>query len=157
MLSVAEESSLFPSVYTYVFDKGVFVGDGPPACGPTNNTSGIDRVCHSEDLLEVFSTSNVLGLPYSEDGGYNSLPFNQYVNDVWTSFFRTSNPQPNADYLQARGRSYNTTLSWSQATPFETYNQNSTTAIQLIDGPPQHSGILYPDVCQVSRHAPMNS
>lgn len=134
-----------------MFDKGVLAGGGPASCGPTS-PSGVDKVCHSEDLLEVFSSSNVIGLPYSEDGGYNSLPFNQYVNDVWTSFFRTGNPQPNAEYLQIRGRSYNTTLAWSQMTPFGEYGSNSTASIQILDGPPRHSGLLSPEQCQVSSY-----
>lgn len=148
ILNISQESNLFSSLYTYVFDKGVLAGGGPASCGP-ESVSGVDKVCHSEDILEVFSSSNVIGLPYSEDGGYNSLPFNQYVNDVWTSFFRTGNPQPNAEYLQVRGRSYNTTLAWSQMTPFGEYGSNSTSSIQIIDGPPRHSGLLSPEQCQV--------
>ena len=135
-------------MYTYVFDKGVLAGGGPASCGPTS-PSGVDKVCHSEDLLEVFSSSNVIGQPYSEDGGYNSLPFNQYINDVWTSFIRTGNPQPNAEYLQIRGRSYNTTLAWSEMTPFGQYGSNGTAYIQLLDGPPRPSGLLDPAQCKV--------
>ncbi|KAK9899041.1 alpha/beta-hydrolase [Cystobasidium minutum MCA 4210] len=148
ILNISQQSNLFSSLYTYVFDKGVLAGSGPASCGP-NSPSGVDKVCHSEDLLEVFSTSNVLGLPYSEDGGYNSLPFNQYINDVWTSFIRTGNPQPNAEYLQVRGRSYNTTLAWSEMTPFGQYGSNSTAYIQLLDGPPRPSGLLDPAQCQI--------
>lgn len=149
ILNISQQGNLFSSLYTYVFDKGVLAGGGPASCGP-NSPSGVDKVCHSEDLLEVFSTSNVIGLPYSEDGGYNSLPFNQYVNDVWTSFFRTGNPQPNAEYLQMRGRGYNTSLAWSEMTPFGEYGSNSTAYIQILDGPPRPSGLLSPEQCQVS-------
>jgi hypothetical protein len=147
-LNIAEESNVFSSLHTYVFDKGVLASSGPASCGPTS-PSGIDKVCHSEDLLEVFSSSNVIGTPYSENGGYNSLPFNQYINDVWTSFIRTGDPQPDAEYLRVRGRSYNTTLAWSEATPFEAYTQNSTSSIQILDGPPRHSGLLNVDQCRV--------
>lgn len=149
ILNISQQSNLFSSLYTYVFDKGVLAGGGPASCGPSS-PSGVDKVCHSEDILEVFSTSNVIGLPYSEDGGYNSLPFNQYINDVWTSFIRTGNPQPNSEYLQIRGRSYNTTLAWSEMTPFREYGANSTAPIHILDGPPRHSGLLDPEQCQVS-------
>lgn len=193
VLTTAYEKKTFSSLYSYRMDKGILVtanATGELPCTP-NNPSGIDNVCHSEDLVEVFGSSNVVGLPYGStpvgnngkslvqrplpfcavtserDGIYDAdgrrriirlhnhpdLQYNQYVVDVWASFFRTFDPKLKAGYQQARGRSYANSLAWSQAAPFDAFNPNSTSALQLINAPPTESGLVYVPQCQVLQNA----
>ncbi|KAJ5287618.1 carboxylesterase [Penicillium angulare] len=86
--------------------------------------------CHSSDLYEIFGTYYLFNLPVRvpEDIYYTNA-----VQDMWTSFARTGNPNVEKDYLKARG--YNTTLrffenwSWPQ---FEMWDQ-SAASIQWPD------------------------
>lgn len=57
--------------------------------------------CHSGELFYVFgnlpSTTN---RPYRDD---KDLPFMQQMVDIWTSFARTFNPNPDPAFLIAKG------------------------------------------------------
>ena len=74
--------------------------------------------CHSGELYYVFG-SLPSTLPYRDDF---DLPFMQRMVDVWTSFARTYNPNPDQEYLAVRW--YNNTLAatheeepWQAVTP----------------------------------------
>ena len=77
---------------------------------------------------------------------------NQYINDVWTSFIRTHSPQLDMNYHAARGRSYESSLSLSQGTPFDIFSPNSTTGVYDFNLPPTRSGLVSPQQCQVRVH-----
>ena len=64
-------------------------------------------VCHSSDLYEVFGTQHIFDQPVrvKEDIYYTAL-----LQDMWGSFARSGSPNPNLEYLQARGPAYNSTL-----------------------------------------------
>lgn len=55
--------------------------------------------CHSGELYYVFG-SLPASLPYRDD---QDLPFMQRMVDIWSSFARTFNPNPNPAFLAARG------------------------------------------------------
>lgn len=100
--------------------------------------------CHSSDLYEIFGTYYLFDLPVRvpEDIYYTNA-----VQDMWTSFARTGNPNVKKEYLKARG--YETTLklfenwNWPQ---FETWDQ-SAASIQY----PQSDYTTLPDLrhCKV--------
>ena len=57
--------------------------------------------CHSGELLYVFGIlQSTTVTPYRDD---KDLPFMQQMVDVWTSFARTFNPNPDPAYLRAKG------------------------------------------------------
>ena len=58
--------------------------------------------CHSGELFYVFGTLTRMGFPLRDA---NDLLFEQYILDSWTSFARTYDPNPNPDFLKARGYS----------------------------------------------------
>ena len=60
--------------------------------------------CHSGELYYVFG-SLPSTLPYRDN---LDLPFMQRMVDIWTSFARTYNPNPDPEYLTVRW--YNNTL-----------------------------------------------
>ena len=55
--------------------------------------------CHSGELYYVFS-SMPANRPYRDD---QDLPFMQRMVDVWSSFARTFDPNPDPAFLAARG------------------------------------------------------
>ncbi|KAI0024731.1 Alpha/Beta hydrolase protein [Xylariomycetidae sp. FL0641] len=56
--------------------------------------------CHSGELYYVFGTLGRQGLPMRDEF---DLPFEQYVQDSFASFARTYDPNPDPEYLKARG------------------------------------------------------
>ena len=55
--------------------------------------------CHSGELYYVFGNLPA-NRPYRDD---KDLPFMQQMVDVWTSFARTYDPNPDPAYLNVRG------------------------------------------------------
>ena len=59
------------------------------------------RRCHSGELYYVFGTlPSTTTRPYRDNF---DLPFMQETLDIWTSFARTFNPNPDSGFLRARG------------------------------------------------------
>ncbi|KAK3645529.1 hypothetical protein LTR56_002970 [Elasticomyces elasticus] len=56
--------------------------------------------CHAGDLPMSFGTFVFTAYPERDE---NDLAFSQLVVDYWTSFARTLDPNPNVDFLKARG------------------------------------------------------
>ncbi|OLN81458.1 Para-nitrobenzyl esterase 4 [Colletotrichum chlorophyti] len=56
--------------------------------------------CHSGELVSVFGNLVRQGLPLRDE---NDLPWEQYLVDTFTSFARTYSPNPDEDFLRARG------------------------------------------------------
>jgi hypothetical protein len=56
--------------------------------------------CHGAQMHYIFGTVEWNGLPLRDE---NDLPFEQLIVDSWTSFARTYDPNPDLDFLKARG------------------------------------------------------
>lgn len=56
--------------------------------------------CHSGELYYVFGTLGQFGLPFRD---LSDLTFSRYILDTWTAFGRTFNPNPEQEWLEARG------------------------------------------------------
>ena len=108
------EHEVFPAVYFYEFNRSY---QGPfynpqYSCNPPPSPSHIwgdpseeYYKCHSGELYYVFGNIIRSGLPQRDE---DDIPFSQFIMDSWTSFARTQNPNPDVDYLMARG--YNSTI-----------------------------------------------
>ncbi|TFY56477.1 hypothetical protein EVJ58_g7616 [Rhodofomes roseus] len=124
----AVEHDLFQSVWFYEFNRSYqTAGWDPnsPVCDapvsdeyPYGDPSQEYFKCHSGELYYVFGSLPSTS-PYRDD---LDLPFMQRMIDVWTSFARTYNPNPDPTYLAVRW--YNNTLAaiyeqepWKQVTP----------------------------------------
>lgn len=141
---------LWPTILALLkgLDKGIPQSEYlPDVCTPSA-PSGVQSICHSSDIFPTFANSALVSRGY--DSSYNSLAFTQYVQDTWTSFVRTHDPRPAPAYLQARGRSYETTLRWSSTTPFGRFRLDADDAVHLLNDPPQNSGLLHRQECEVS-------
>ncbi|RDX47285.1 carboxylesterase from carbohydrate esterase [Lentinus brumalis] len=101
--------NLFKSVWFYEFNRSYQTpGFSPnfPTCEapvtdehPNGDTSQEYFKCHSGELFYVFGTLPA-SLPYRDD---QDLPFMQRMVDIWSSFARTFDPNPDPAFLAARG------------------------------------------------------
>lgn len=55
--------------------------------------------CHSGDLYEVFGTYYIFNQPVRV---YADIAYTNAVQDIWTSFAKTGDPNPDAEYLRVR-------------------------------------------------------
>lgn len=120
------ENGLWDEVYYYEFERSYqltyFLGHDcqPPSTAdhPNGDPSKPYFRCHSGELYQVFGNIAFQGLPPRDN---YDLPFEQMVVDAWAAFARTYDPNPDADFLKARGYSNTTTIlahegKWSPAT-----------------------------------------
>ncbi|KAJ7479194.1 cholinesterase [Mycena latifolia] len=100
--------SVFQSMWTYQFERSYMGYEPIPGiCDPPATLArpyGDPALpyfrCHSGELLYTFGTLGQLSLPFRDE---NDLPFEQVTVDIWTSFARTHNPNPDPALLAVRG------------------------------------------------------
>ncbi|KAH8102123.1 carboxylesterase from carbohydrate esterase [Cristinia sonorae] len=110
-ITSAVKHNLFPSLYYYEFNRSYqTTGFSPnfPHCEapitathPLGDTTQEYYKCHSGELYYVFGT-----IPALSDRPYRDaidLPFMQQMVDIWTSFARTFDPNPDLRFLRAKG------------------------------------------------------
>lgn len=121
------DSGLWDEVYYYEFERSYQLYNypnydvcQPPVTAeyPDGNPAQPYFRCHSGELYEVFGNIAFQGLPLRDE---YDLPFEQMVVDVWAAFARTHDPNPNAQFLEARGYTNTTRVmeqrgKWSPAT-----------------------------------------
>ncbi|KAK1222928.1 hypothetical protein PQX77_014205 [Marasmius sp. AFHP31] len=109
LVAAAAKSNAFPALYVYVMRRGYALSFFNPhgLCSFPVGKPQPYYICHSSDLYEVFGTYHIFSQPVrmKEDIYYTAL-----IQDMWGSFARTGNPNPDLAYLKARGRAYESTL-----------------------------------------------
>ncbi|KAI8958790.1 cholinesterase [Daldinia sp. FL1419] len=99
----------FHPVYFYEFNRTYQLSDWPrlDACEPPKTAShphgdpdGEYLKCHSGELYYIFGNIARQGLPMRDEF---DLPFQQYILDVFSSFARSFDPNPDVEFLKARG------------------------------------------------------
>ncbi|KAN0061989.1 hypothetical protein ACQY0O_005984 [Thecaphora frezii] len=112
-MQTGTSSGSLVKTYLYEMDTGVPFSDAFPAKCQANAT-GLSA-CHSADLVLTMGNLNFLQIPLDPD----LLEYERHVNDYWTSFVRHSDPNAPSEYLKARGRSYESTLSVVTKSPWK--------------------------------------
>ncbi|TCD66116.1 hypothetical protein EIP91_001768 [Steccherinum ochraceum] len=110
-ITSAVKHDLFPSLWYYEFNRSYQTtgfSPNPPHCEapitadhPLGDTTEEYYKCHSGELYYVFGT-----IPALTDRPYRDaldLPFMQQMVDIWTSFARTFDPNPDVNFLKAKG------------------------------------------------------
>ncbi|KAJ3765978.1 alpha/beta-hydrolase [Lentinula raphanica] len=115
MIAAASKAGAFPAMYVYSMQHayGLSFYDPYDLCTfPVGDLQPYYR-CHSGDLYEVFGTYYIFAEPLriSADISYTNL-----IQDLWTTFARTGNPNPDLADLAARGPAYQSTLQLLQDT-----------------------------------------
>lgn len=106
----AIKHGVFSDVFYYEFDRSYQTpGFNPnaPVCQPpitATHPNGDPSLpyfkCHSGDLYYQFGTLGQFNLPFRDSG---DLSFSQLVMDHWISFVRSHDPNPDPEFLLARG------------------------------------------------------
>ncbi|KAL3465180.1 Carboxylesterase family-domain-containing protein [Aspergillus heterothallicus] len=102
--AVSNNPATFPSLYEVEITKGhAGYASMPEVCFP----NGVyNATCHSNDVLPVWGTLNskTQGVPTY----YDTLDWlhSQLLNDIFGSFFRSYDPNPDAEWLRVRGPAY---------------------------------------------------
>ncbi|KAL1956821.1 hypothetical protein VTO42DRAFT_6771 [Malbranchea cinnamomea] len=146
LLDLANNS--FPMLYEGVFTRGYTRNSSSTAeiCVPNAH---YNATCHAADVLPVWGSMNLLqGGRYYDDEG---LPHSQLMNDVFGSFFRTHDPNPDVDMLKIRGPAYSTTYRIFAEQGYEVRLFNSSIGdLNEFGFPPSHTdGPLVPEQCAV--------
>ncbi|KAG7096415.1 hypothetical protein E1B28_003855 [Marasmius oreades] len=109
MITAAARSSAFPALYVYVMRHGYALSFFDPynLCTFPVGHPQPSYLCHSADLYEVFGTYHIFSQPVRvvKDIHYTAL-----VQDLWGAFAKSGNPNPDKNYLRARGSAYKSTL-----------------------------------------------
>jgi carboxylesterase type B len=89
------------SYQTPGYDPNAPVCDAPVEPGyPHGNPEGEYFKCHSGELYYTFGTISYQGLPPRDE---NDIPMAQMTLDRWAAFARNHDPNPDMDFLAARG------------------------------------------------------
>lgn len=99
---------VFPQLYEVEITQGhsqtnVTV---PEVCLPNKN---FNASCHTADVLPVWGTLNSKTKNVDPYFGQNDILHSQLLNDIWGSFFRSHNPNPDQAFLKVRGPAYAST------------------------------------------------
>lgn len=102
--------------------------------------------CHSGDLYEVFGTYYIFNQPVRV---YADIEYTNAVQDMWTSFAKTGNPNPDPEYL--RVREYGSSSSEFFASfRFEEYSAAAGGKVMNLQWPrPWASGLPDREHCKV--------
>ncbi|KIH88285.1 hypothetical protein SPBR_06641 [Sporothrix brasiliensis 5110] len=134
------QSGIFDAAYYYEFDRSYQTTGWPGTnvCAPDATDAhpfGDPSLpyfrCHSGELYYVFGNVARMGLPFRDDG---DQPFSQYVLDSFAAFARTYSPNPDADFLTARGFTNTTAMvkasgAWTASTLLK------GVSVRLLDWP----------------------
>ncbi|PPQ97238.1 hypothetical protein CVT26_000764 [Gymnopilus dilepis] len=137
----AAKHKVFPSIFAYQFDRS-YAGFTPipntcvpPATAefPNGDPSLPYFRCHSGELFYMFGTLGQNEQPFRDA---NDLVMSQVSVDIWASFARSFDPNPDPAFLNARGFT-NTTAALSRAGRWEqvTPGNENRTPLRLLDLP----------------------
>ncbi|KAF9034290.1 Alpha/Beta hydrolase protein [Panaeolus papilionaceus] len=156
-LVAASTNKIFPSIWSYQFDKS-YAGFQPipgtcvpPATAefPNGDPSLPYYRCHSGELYYNFGTLGQDSQPFRDA---NDLLISQVAVDAWGAFARTFNPNPTSSYLSARG--YSTTAKvletqgkWNEVLGGGT--QKGAKPLRIMDVPFSNVGWREVDQCSL--------
>ncbi|KAF5366636.1 hypothetical protein D9757_011885 [Collybiopsis confluens] len=109
MIASALGSQAFPALYVYTMQHAYGLNYFNPydlCTFPVGTIQPYYR-CHSGDLYQVFGTYYLFDQPVRVP---QDIAFTALIQDLWTTFARTGNPNPDQDDLAARGPAYESTL-----------------------------------------------
>lgn len=100
--------------------------------------------CHSSDLYEVFGTYYLFDQPVRV---VDDIYYTNAVQDMWTAFARTANPNPDEAYLAVRG--YNSTAELFGRFQLQEYGDKTGELAKLQWPQPWYDSIPDQDHCRV--------
>ncbi|KAK2749394.1 hypothetical protein FQN57_006326 [Myotisia sp. PD_48] len=138
----ADKNSVFPAVYHYDWARTYQItgyNPNPPTCEAPKTAEMPDGDptlphfrCHCGELHYIFGNLVQNGRPIRDQ---IDIPFSQFSLDTWTSFVRTHNPNPDSEFLTARGYTNTTNIisTYGEWAPFNWENPQ----VRKMDYPPR--------------------
>ncbi|KAE8322584.1 Carboxylesterase family-domain-containing protein [Aspergillus sergii] len=101
--------TVLPHVYTVQIQHGHVqtTVNAPKVCSPNDN---YNATCHTSDVLPVWDTLNSKTQHVDPYYGPRDISHSQILNDIFSSFFRTRNPNPVPELLKIRGPAYSSSF-----------------------------------------------
>ena len=94
----------FPSLYQAQISQGHSMSKKTPKlCAPNQN---YNATCHATDILPIWGTLNSKTQDVHPYYDQTEILHSQVLNDIFGSFFRTYNPNPDPTFLKVRGPAY---------------------------------------------------
>ncbi|RAL11924.1 putative cholinesterase [Aspergillus homomorphus CBS 101889] len=95
----------FPHLYQLSIPQGHIqtIVNTPPICSPNPDKNA---TCHSADVLLIWGTLNSKTQNVSPYYSTQDIQHSQLLNDIFSAFFRTRNPNPDVETLGLRGPAY---------------------------------------------------
>ncbi|KAL4943477.1 hypothetical protein BDV06DRAFT_189874 [Aspergillus oleicola] len=131
----------FPSLYEVEITSGHAhnsSGSTPEICFPNPIWNA---TCHASDVLPAWGTLNSKTQFVQPYYGVTDLHHSQILNDIWGSFFRSHDPNPDVEVLELRGPAYAATLKvfGHDGYKIEEYEDGEET-LALLGMPPSTAG-----------------
>ena len=130
------DSGSFPKAYEVQIGQGhESTDDAPGICSPNQQ---FNASCHASDVLLVWGTLNSKTLNVDPYYGPRDVKHSQLLNDIWGSFFRTHDPNPDHCWLLIRGPAYEASYEVFGESDYriEEYAQGQE-KLSLLDMPPR--------------------
>ncbi|EED23401.1 carboxylesterase, putative [Talaromyces stipitatus ATCC 10500] len=118
--SAPKSSNAFTSLWVYTHQRAYalsFYSFYDLCTFPVNEPDTPYYRCHSGDLYEVFGTYYIFDQPVRVE---EDIYYTNAIQDIWTSFAKTGNPNPDKEYLIIRG--YESSLEMFEGFGFEEYD-----------------------------------
>lgn len=94
----------FPSLYQAQISQGhPLTNKTPKPCAPSQT---YNATCHASDILPIWGTLNSKTQNVHPYYDQTEILHSQLLNDIFGSFFRTYNPNPDPTFLKVRGPAY---------------------------------------------------
>jgi carboxylesterase type B len=154
-IQAAAKHGVFKNIFAYQFDKSYGGFEPiPGVCRPASTPefpNGDPSLpyfrCHSGELFYTLGTLGQSNAPFRDD---NDLLMSQVITDMWASFARTFNPNPDPAFLNARGFS-NTTEILKKVGTWEPVTGRNVAAkpLRILDIPMSDSPFQEVDQCSL--------
>lgn len=124
--------------------------DPPGSLTPSMCYDNRDYSCHMAEVILVWGTldsATKYVQPYRSE---EEVRYSQLLNDVWSAFMRSHTPNLDADFLRARGASYNYSLSVVEGDTgyrFRPYGSPEDTNVLGYKDVMGHRPSRYQDMC----------
>lgn len=107
--SKSKSTAPFPKLYGLeITDGHIQIAVGAPAvCSPNNH---YNATCHTADVLPIWGNLNSKIFNVAPYYSVEDIKHSQLLNDVFSAFFHTRNPNPRPEVLKVRGPAYQATL-----------------------------------------------
>lgn len=135
--SPSSSSAAFPRLFQVEIGQGHVqtTVDVPSICSPNDN---INASCHASDVLLVWGTLD--SKTQSVDSYYSTQDWkhSQLLNDVFGSFFRSHDPNPDPEFLGVRGPAYRASFDVfaPQVSGYRIQEYRGQKELSLLDMPP---------------------